>query len=238
MKMLDIVTRWVFMLCLPVLFFSASIAICFNSLWLYKYGFNKYDISQTTGIESAELDKAARELIGYFNSGEEYIKLTIVKDGKPLVLFNQREVAHLKDVKGLVWLDYRILLLTLFYALGYVVFYFLWRKGKYRQRLVWRVIGGSGTTLLLILVLGIASALNFDQLFWQFHLLSFANDFWQLDPAHDYLIMLFPGGFWFDVALFMLLIAGGMAVVVGGVTGSVYFFSKVRGIVGEAKEQQ
>ena len=31
------------------------------------------------------------------------------KDGKPFELFNQQEVIHLEDVKGLIWLDYRVL---------------------------------------------------------------------------------------------------------------------------------
>lgn len=233
MKILDIITRWLFILCLPFLFFSASIAICFNGAWLYNYGFNKYDVSQTTGIAPPELEKAARGLISYFNSGDEYIKLTVIKDGKPFGLFNQREVSHLKDVKKLVRLDYWILIVTLLYALGYVLFYCLRQKGKDKQKLVWPVIGGSGITLLLMLVLGIASALDFDQLFWQFHLLSFSNDFWLLDSSTDYLIMLFPGEFWMNAAVFLLLIAGGMAVVLGSVTGSVYFFNKMRGIMEE-----
>jgi integral membrane protein (TIGR01906 family) len=236
-KILDIITRWLFILCLPFLFLSASIAICFNSAWLYRYGFNKYEVGLTTGLAPAELDKAARGFIQYWNSGDKYIRLTAVKNGKPFELFNQREVMHLKDVKGLVWLDYRILLLTLIYALAYIGVHLYWRKGKYRQRLVWRVIGGSGITLLIILALGIASALNFDQLFLRFHLLSFANDFWQLDPSTDYLIMLFPEGFWFDTAIFLLLMAGGMAVVVGGVTGSIHFFNKVRGLMGEVEKK-
>jgi len=35
----------------------------------------------------------------------------------------------------------------------------------------------------------------------QFHLISFANDFWMLDPRTDRLVQMFPDGFWFDVAL-------------------------------------
>jgi integral membrane protein (TIGR01906 family) len=236
-KILDIITRWLFILCLPFLFISASIAICFNSAWLYRYGFSKYDISQETGIAPAELNKAAGGLIHYWNSGDKYIKLTIIKDGQPFELFNQREVIHLKDVKGLVWLDYRILLAALLFAVVYIGVHLWWRKGKYRGGLIWRLIAGSGATLLIILALGIASALDFDQLFIQFHLLSFANDFWELDPATDYLIMLFPGGFWFDAAVFVMLLAGGFAVVAGGITGSVHFFNRVRRMMGEVEKK-
>ena len=50
----------------------------------------------------------------------------------------------------------------------------------------------------------------------QFHLLVFSNDFWQLDPARDYLIMLFPGGFWYDVTIDCALATAGLAAVIGG----------------------
>ena len=234
MKILDFITRWLFIFCLPVLFLAASIAICFNSAWLYNYGFSKYEVSLSTGLAPPELDKAARGLVHYWNSGDEFIKLTVIKDGKPFELFNQREVIHLKDVKGLVRLDYRILLVTLIYTLVYLGVHLWGQQRKYRGKLVWPIMAGSGITLLAMLVLGIASAFDFDQLFYQFHILSFANDFWQLDPNTDYLIMLFPGGFWFDVAVFVMLITGGFAVVSGSITGSIHFFNKVRRMMGEA----
>ena len=135
MNILSIAAKWLFILCLPILLISISIGLAVNSLRLYQYGFEKYNVSQTAGLDEAELEKAARGLISYFSSGEEYINLTVVKDGKPFVLFNQREVAHLKDVKGLIWFDYYLLLATLGYALGYAGVSFLWKREKYRKRL-------------------------------------------------------------------------------------------------------
>ncbi len=230
MKIIGILAKWLFILCLPILLLSVSIGWVVNSLWIYKYGFEKYNISQTTGLAESELEKAAIGLIGYFNSGEEYISLTVVKDGEPFELFNQREVIHLKDVKGLIWLDYRLLAGTLVYALVYAGISLFWRRGRYRRQLAWGVIGGSGLALALMLALGLGMLLNFDQLFLQFHLISFANEFWQLDPTRDYLIMLFPQGFWYDVALFCALAAAGGAVVLGGVTGSAYYFNKMMAV--------
>ena len=62
MKILGIIARVVFILCLPVLFFTASIAWGFNSTWLFDYGFHKYNVSQTTGIPESELDENRRKL--------------------------------------------------------------------------------------------------------------------------------------------------------------------------------
>lgn len=219
MKIVGIAARCLFILCLPVLLVSTSLGWAINSLWLYQHGFEKYSISQTTGLTEAELEKAARGLINYFNSDEEYINLTVIKDGKPFVLFNQREVAHLKDVKGLIRLDYYLWLATLVYALGYAMVSLFWRRKRYWRWLAGGVVGGSGLTLILMLALGLATLLNFNQLFLQFHLISFTNELWQLDPSRDYLIMLFPGGFWYDATVFCAIFAAGLAVILGGVAG-------------------
>ena len=214
MKILGITAKWIFVLCLPALLLTASIGWAVNSLWLYEYGFEKHSISQSTGLAEAELDKAARGLISYFNSGEEYISLSVTRDGEPLELFNQREAIHLKDVKGLIWLDYRVLLGALIYFLGYTGVSLFWRKRQYWRRLAWGVVGGSSLTLALMLALGVETLLGFDQLFLQFHLISFANEFW---AAEGYMLMLFPTDFWYDAALFCALATAGLAIILGGV---------------------
>ena len=225
MRILGIAAKWLFILCLPLLLLTVSLCGALNSIGLYGYGFEKYNVSQTTGLAQPELKKAATGLIRYFNSDEEYISLTVIKDGEPFTLFNQREMAHLKDVKGLVWLDYWVLLGTLIYALGYAGVS-LWRKDQ--RQLAWGLVGGSGLTLALMLALGLGTLLNFDRLFWQFHVISFANELWQLDPTKDYLIMLFPQGFWYDATTFCILGAVAGAVVLGGVGGGYLRFSRRR----------
>jgi len=207
------------MLCLPILLLTASLGWAANSHWLYNYGFEKYDVGQTTGLADSELEKAASGLISYFNSGEEYISLTVIKDGEPFELFNQREVIHLKDVKGLIWLDYWVLLGTLVYVLAYAGVCLFWRKRRYWRRLAWGAVGGGGLTLALMLALGLGALFGFDRLFWQFHLISFTNELWQLDPTKDYLIMLFPQGFFYDATTFCAIGTAGLAIILGGVAG-------------------
>jgi len=225
LKGLVIAAKWLFMLCLPILLLTASIGWGVNSSWLYKYGFEKYNVSQTTGLAEVELEKAATGLISYFNSGDEHTSLTVMKDGEPFELFNQREVAHLRDVKGLIRLDYWVLLGTLIYALSYAGVSLFWRRRDWR-RLAWGVVSGSGITLALMLALGLGTLINFDQLFLQFHLFSFTNELWQLDPARDYLIMLFPQGFWYDAAIFCTLVTVGLAIILGGVAGGCLLFAR------------
>ena len=220
MKALGIAAKWVFMLCLPFLLFTASLAWAINSLWLYSYGFEKYGVSQVTGLSDTELEKAYAGLVSYFNSDEEYISLTVKKDGEPFELFNYRETIHLKDVKGLIWLDYWVGLGTLVYILAYAGVCLFWRRPEYWRSLARGVVGGSAITLGLMLALGLVSLINFNWIFWQFHVIGFpANDFWLLDPTKDYLKMLFPDGYFYDVVLFCTLGVAGAAVVLGGVSG-------------------
>ncbi len=225
MKIPGIAAKWLFILCLPALLLSTSIGGAFNSIWLYKDGFERYNISQTTGLAEVELEKAATGLISYFNSDEEYISLTVIKDGESFVLFNQQEVAHLRDVKGLIWLDYWVWLGALIYVLTYAGVSLFWWKDW--RRLARGVVGGSGIALGIIIAMGIGSALlNFQQLFTQFHFLAFTNELWILDPTKDYLIMLFPQGFWQYTATLCALGTVGLAVILGGVAGGYLLFTR------------
>ncbi len=225
MKILAIGAKWLFVLSLPVLLLTASIAWAVNSSWLYKSGFERYDVSQTSGLAESELEKAAAGLISYFNSAEEYISLTVEKDGEPFELFKQREVVHLKDVKGLIRLDYRVLLGTLVYVLAYAGVS-LFRRRNWR-RLARGVVGGSGIALGMIIALGVGSTIQgFGQLFTQFHFIAFTNELWMLDPTTDYLIMLFPQGFWYDAALTCAGITAGLAIILGGVSGGWLVFNR------------
>ena len=225
MRVLTIIAKWLFILCLPVLLLTASIGWATNSLWLYKSGFEKNNVSQTTGLDQAALEAAASGLICYFNSGEEYISLTVTKNSEPFELFTQQEVIHLRDVKGLIWLDYWVLLGTLIYTLGYAGASLFWRKRKYWQMLAWGTVGGSGITLVLMLALALGTLLDFDQLFLQFHLISFTNAFWS---AEGYMRLLFPQNFWYDTTIFCGGIITGLAVILGGGAGGYLLFARKR----------
>ena len=213
MKIIKKTALVLFILCLPVMLFTASVSTAANCAWLYEYGFNKYDISRTTGIEPAELERAAHGLINYWNSGDKTFNITVLKNGQPFTLFNEREVSHLKDVKALFRLVYQCLLGSFIYALVFTgLALLLWKD---RKLLAAGLMWGSGLSVFLMIALGLAAIADFRWLFWQFHILSFTNDLWQLDPSRDYLIMLFPEGFWFDAAIICSAFKVFLALILG-----------------------
>jgi len=223
LKVTGIAAKWLFILCLPVLLVTASLGWAVNSLWLYKYGFYRYSINQTPELAEFDLDKVATELISYFNSDEELISLTVIKDGKPLELFTPEEVIHFRDVKGLIWLDYWVLLGTLIYVLAYAGVSLFWKKRKYWRQLALAIVGGSGITLALMLALGLGTVLDFGPLFRQFHLMFFDNPYWS---AEGYMLLLFTQDFFYDAALFCALATAGLAIILGGMAGSYLLFAR------------
>jgi integral membrane protein (TIGR01906 family) len=76
---------------------------------------------------------------------------------------------------------------------------------------------------------GLLALVGFETLFTLFHHISFANDLWQLDPRRDYLIMMFPLGFWFDATMRVAATAVGGALLLGGTSGAYLYYRRRAG---------
>ncbi len=206
MKALAAINVILFVICVPLLLITTDLRFAVNDVRLYEYGFNKYHVSEDTGLDKGNLTEIAHKLITYFNSDEEFVDISV---------YNQRDIQHLKDVKGLIQLAYRLQFVSLAYIALYIGFNFLLLRGAFWRQLARRLIWGSLTTIAILAVLGIIALVDFDQFFLLFHLVSFRNDLWQLYPG-DKLLAMFPEGFFNDAALFV----GGAiileAIIIGG----------------------
>jgi integral membrane protein (TIGR01906 family) len=207
---------WLFVCCLPVLLVTGTICWEVNELRLYEYGFNKYEISQATGLDSQQLRTVAQHLIDYFDLRTNTAQITVDKGGEKLELFNDRELIHLEDVKKLIqrdyWVQRGVLLLMAVCALAlFFGFKSGWRMPV--RGLFW----GSSVTVGLMIVLALWAFFGFERFFILFHLVSFSNQYWILDPARDYLIRLFPEGFFYDAALLGYGVVFFEALLIGGI---------------------
>lgn len=221
------VAYWLFIICFPLLLLTSTVRLQVNSTHIYEYGFDKYEISEVTGIDESQLSQVATRLIDYFNSRVETPQIKVVKDGKEFELFHDYELVHLKDVKGLFRLDYLVQGIVLAYVVIYVLLFLLWKKGRW-QDLAKGITRGGILTLGLIAVLGIVSIFSFEWLFIQFHHISFSNPYWMLDPSRDYLIMLFPPGFWQDIAIIGAGAIATEALLLGSIAWAVPFIHQRR----------
>ena len=208
-----------FIIAIPLLLVTVSVTWAVNDLRLYRHGFDKYHISGVTGIEEDGLMAVARRIKGYFNSTREPLEIRAEVFGEERELFSEREVLHMRDVKRLIWGVYGVEAAAAVYILGFVGVGFFARRRLFAPALSRHILWGSGLTLGLIVLVGLIALVGFDSLFLLFHRVSFANDFWMLDPRRDYLAMLFPQGFWFDATLFVGLATVGQAVALAGVAG-------------------
>ena len=202
-----------FVAVVPVFLVTINVRWVINAPALYSYGFDRYDIPSVTGIERSELLNAGAQIRDYFNNDQEFLDLRVVRRGISLSLYNEREVFHMRDVKGLVKGVYLIQLATGFCLVAFAVVGLAIYRRRFLPRLARFVSLGGAVTLGVVVLVGLASLIGFDRLFLAFHLVSFSNDLWQLDPSRDYLLAMFPQGFFFDATMLIAISTVGEAVL-------------------------
>ncbi len=214
--------RWlpaaVFVVAVPVFLVTGSITWAFNNIGLYEGGFDKYRISQVSGITTEDLRQVALDIRAYFNSGEEPLSIRTLIFGSERDLFNEKEVIHMHDVKRLVRGVYWTFAASAVCLVAVVAAGFALQRRDFLPKLARRTLWGGGVTVGLLVAFGLVATVGFDALFLLFHRVSFANDFWKLDPRTDYLVLLFPQGFWFDATMWAALraLAGGILLAAAG----------------------
>ncbi len=185
-----------------VLFLVAgSVAWAVNDPGLYRNGFHRYQVSTRSGIADADLLVVGVQLRRYFNTGAEPLAVRTRIYGSEQDLFNQREIHHMYDVKRLVRGTYWVAVGSALWILWTLALGISVNGGRRFPTACRLAVWGGGATLVAVLGVGLAAMVSFQQLFLLFHRLSFANDLWMLDPRTDYLLILFPTGFWFDATM-------------------------------------
>ena len=113
----------------------------------------------------------------------------------------------------MIRLDYRVLAVSGGLILLMTAVYALRRRWR---ALAGALLWGSGLSLALAVSVGVGSLVDFNALFIRFHLLSFSNDLWLLDPKTDYLITLFPQGFWQGAFIMIAAAILALPLILGG----------------------
>ncbi len=196
----------VFAACLPVFLIATNVVYVTDSDWLYTYNWWRNGVPDRTGLPINELDSAADQIKDYFANDAERLDVTVNTSRGQVSLFVEREVLHMIDVKELMRLVASVSIWSGFVLVVCAMLGFLVRRGQLFASiarwlrwcaLVWGIIVGA---------LIVASIIDFTWVFTQFHLLSFANDLWQLDPFRHYLLLLFPERFFLEATLFIALL--------------------------------
>jgi integral membrane protein (TIGR01906 family) len=184
-----------FIVLLPVALITTTIRVAVSEQSVYDYSVKRYDAHLLSGIPEEELLRANGGIHQYL-TGEYRGPLSITvqyKDGTTGPLFNARETAHMADVRDLVhgMFTVQVAAIAALLALA-VIMLVMWPP----RALAAAALYGSLLTGGVIVMGGLLVIAGFDAAWSQFHVIAFANDFWELDPRNDHLIQMFPEAFW------------------------------------------
>ena len=165
------------------------------------------------GFDLTERTKWSTFAVNYLTNDKDIDYLGNLQDFSGNKMFRPEELTHMEDVKHVVKGS-----LFIWYVAGGIVFglsvWLLVQKAWREFRLGYR--SGAWITLGLMAAMIAYLAINFNQLFDQFHRIFFSEGSW-LFYQNDTLIRLFPLEFWRDgfllVGAFTLLIAGLLLMV-------------------------
>jgi len=209
-----------FYVALPLALLAANVRFAFGDEHVYEYSIDHYDVAAVTQIPHSDLIAATNDIRAYFTNDSSYLRTVVHdQDGAVVPLFNTREVLHMHDVKALVGLFYGLGAFSLCYVLAYIVCVHIWSGEASLAVLARRLTRACAGTAVALMLFGLAALTGgFDQLFIDFHELVFSNNFWQLDPARDHLVQMFPEGFWSDATLLLAVMTVGELVLISSLS--------------------
>ena len=198
MNVIKIIAYIAFAAAVPLFLVSTNVRILVNAPLLYSYGFDQYDIASATGIPRADLLSVGAQIRDYFNNDQARLDVPF---------YNEREILHMVDVKGIVQAVYAVQTVSGLFLLFFIPIGLALAPRKF-PRTLWKLLGwGGSATLGIVFLAGVFSLTGFSQTFYTFHLIAFSNDLWQLDPARDFLLKMFPEGFFFDATMVLVIAA-------------------------------
>jgi len=223
------VVRWIatvlFVLAVPFFLILGNVLNVAGDRDFYAAEFELYGVGQATGLDSPQLMAVADAFIAYLREPTARLDtVEVTLNGARRPLFNDKELRHMVDVKVIFELVKQARLvagaiLLILPLLG------LWVAGSaILPRIGMLLTVGGILTVVLLGLAGLLSLVDFSSAFVTFHEMAFSNDDWMLDPRTDYLIMLYPEGFWLDATLRIAMLSAIEAVIVGAVGLGIAYF--------------
>ena len=181
---------------------------------------DKNNVSQTTGIASKELPAVTDQIFAFLKGEREDFNIYAEKENDLYVpLFNQEELIHMEDVRGLLKAAVIVQAVCGVLLLAGLALLFFWNRAAMAKA----VFGGSVFGLVLLLASGLAAVFNFTAVFQAAHRLIFTNDYWYLDPNESVLINIVPEPYFIALGLRIVVIAA-VVYLICAVSGG--FFSR------------
>ncbi len=184
---------------------AVTLPLFLNPVWVaFEQG--RAQATAWTGYSEPQLRQATDAILADLVFGPPAFDVAL--GGDPVL--NERERAHMRDVRG-VFIGFFVAALV--GAAGALAISAR-RRGEARRG-TWRAARGGAAGLAVVLVLGGAiSFVAFDALFETFHRLFFAGGSYTFDPSTERLVQLFPFQFWQETAIAVGAVCILLAVIV------------------------
>ena len=185
---------------LLALVFSAMQVVIFDEARFHK-SYEENDLYEFIGIDKDDLHEVTHEMMQYLHGRRDDLIMHAEIRGEYQQVFEEREIAHMVDVKKLFMGGFAIRNIAAMIAGALLVILFASFRKKMIKPMCVSYLWVTGAMLVIAAVLGVIMATNFDALFLKFHLMFFDNDLWLLDINTDVLIQMLPESFFNSLAL-------------------------------------
>lgn len=165
----------------------------------YEKEYAKYNVTEDVRMEMDDLLDVTHEMMAFLRGDRDDLHVPTIVDGHPREFFNEREIAHMEDVRGLFLAAIAIRRACLIgLVLGIALLFAL--KADVKRLLPKTICAGTLLFFTILAALALVISTNFTKYFIIFHEIFFNNDLWILDPSTDLLINIVPEPFFVDTA--------------------------------------
>jgi len=188
-----------FLLLFVLLF--ASLKLCMNDEAWFAKKYTRLGTAEAIGMSDEDVNASINSMIDYMEGRKDSIQLTVTFEGKEVEMFNQREIAHMVDVRNLYQGVKTIALVAgIVCVVGFVHASVIMRRDALLALSRGYLIG-MGIFVLVVLCFGIWVLADFTSFWTAFHHLFFTNDLWLLDPRVDRMILICPEQLFFGIVV-------------------------------------
>ena len=182
----------------------------------YERAYEKYGVLDDLEMQMEDVIHVTKEMMMYLRGNRADLVVETNVDGEVREFFNDREKAHMVDVKNLfiggLWIR-RIAILVFLFS----ILFLIRSKAEWKNLLPKSFLIGLGVFIGITGGAGLLFMSDFNKYFLLFHEMFFSNDLWLLNPETDLLIRMLPEGFFLDMVvrigiIFLLLLSVGVII--------------------------
>lgn len=188
-----------FLLLFVLLF--VSLKFCMNDEEWFAKQYTRFGTAEAIGMTDEDVNASINSMIDYMEGRKDSIQLPVTFEGNDVEMFNEREIAHMVDVRNLYQGVKTVALVAgIVCVVGLVHASVIMRKDALLALSRGYLIG-MGVFVLVVLCFGIWVLADFTAFWTAFHHMFFTNDLWLLDPRVDRMILICPEQLFFGIVV-------------------------------------